>query len=114
MGAVYTVDDIMREVVDEIESGADLKLTDGAKTKFLAKYKPRFKTRFDSVGVAGWNKEEKTVRKAAKTHGKCARLLADLGGRTDVNDSILMGLAPLIENQCQDVGGEEGAWCSGG
>jgi hypothetical protein len=114
MGAVYTVDDIMREVIDEIEDGADLKLTDGAKNKFLEKYKPRFKKRLDDVGVEGWNKEEKTVRKAAKTHGKAARLLADLGGKTEINDAILMGLAPLIENQCENIGGKEGAWCSGG
>ena len=114
MGAVNTIDDIMNEVIDEIEDGADLNLTDGAKAKFLEKYQPRFKKRFDDVGVEGWNKEEKTVRKAAKTHGKCARLLADLGGRSEVNDAILMSLAPLIENMCQNVGGQEGAWCSGG
>ena len=114
MGAVNTIDDIMREVLEEIEDGADLKLTDGAKNKFLQKYQPRFKNRFDTVGVAGWKQEEKTVKKAAKTHGKCARLLADLGGQTEVNDALLMSLAPLIENQCKDVAGEEGAWCSGG
>ena len=113
MGAVSNVDDIMREVFEEIEDGADLKLTDGAKNEFLKKYKDRFKKRFDEVGVEGWKAEERTVRKAAKTHGKCAGLLAELGGRTEVNDTILMSLAPLIENQCKDVAGSEGAWCSG-
>ena len=60
-----------------------------------------------------WKNEERTVKKAAKTHGKAARLIADLGGRTEVNDTILMGLAPLIENECQGIAGTEGAWCSG-
>jgi hypothetical protein len=104
---------IMKEVIDEIEDAADLRLTDGAKNAFLEKYKPRFKKRLDLVGADGWKKEEKAVKRAAKTHGKAARLLAELGGLVEVNKTILMGLAPLVENLC-DNKGSEGAWCSGG
>jgi hypothetical protein len=113
MGNVNNIDDIMREVLAEIEGAAKYKLTDGAKNEFLDRYKPRFKRRLDEVHLEGWYHEEEGVRKAARTHGKCAALLADLAGRKEINNTILMGLAPLIQNLCETGAGEEGAWCSG-
>ncbi|HLG58635.1 MAG TPA: hypothetical protein VI485_25045 [Vicinamibacterales bacterium] len=106
--------DILRIVLDEIEGGADMPLTDNARTDFISEYFPAFDRRFKEVGAEGWNKEEKTVKRVADIHGKIAGMLAKLGNEGVVTARILMGVAPIVEQQCGVRTKGEGAWCSGG